>query len=154
MSAFVIITISKQNLDFEKLLSNLTDLSDGLGVGIFYKNRYYEPFENEINSCFSISVSDSLEFDNCEMLMTPWWYVGNNETHFTNNMFKIKCLLDMCLQYSNTLDLWIGTSGDTLSDFDYCSIYPNQFISDIKIRYQKNSQNLPPPSIHYHIKND
>lgn len=151
MSAFLIVSFSKEVISCNDLLEEIYNQSKKMQFGIFTNNRFIEPFEHEHKACFSFSISDSYDFDNCELLVKPWWYINSSKIQFINNMNKLKSVIDICLKYSDSVDMWIGTSGDTLLDFDNYEIVVDEFISDIDNRYEQNSSLPPPPSIHYHI---
>lgn len=151
MSAFLIISFSKDITCWNVFFNEILDYSKKKRFGIFFNDRFIEPFEHEFKSRLSFSISDSYDFDNCDAILKPWWYVDNTKKEFFENMNKIKNVIDICLKYLDSIDVWIGTSGDDLSDFDYYEIVVKDFIPDIVRRYRQNCCFPPPPSIHYHI---
>ena len=118
---------------------------------LFFEDRFHESFENEIvysHTCFSIA--DTNKFDNCEFLITPWWFDGHSIEQFVLNFKKIEGLLNLCLMYSETVDLWIGESGDLCEDFIHGTVKLHNLIANIQKEYHSNCD-LGTPSIHYTI---
>lgn len=151
MSSFLIVSIRNENLEDCRYALAVRDISKKLNVGTFFENRYVEAFEDSLTYCYhAFSIADNFEYDNCEMLLRPWWYLNYTMEKYENNMMKIKTILEYCLRYTPVLDLWMGTSGESLDDFDYSSISINNFLDYIKRKYQQYS-NFSPPSIHVTI---
>lgn len=74
-----------------------------------------------------------------------------SEKLFEINMNNIKTILDVCFSYTPKVDMWIGTSGDMICDFENHSIQIDEYLSDIKLRYTESGGASPPPSVHYVI---
>lgn len=151
MSAFIIVTISDTSINCNSLSADLHLLSKKLNIGIFDKERYIERFESERDYNYSFSIADSDKYDNSDRLTAPWWYINCSEKLFEINMNNIKTILDVCFSYTPKVDMWIGTSGDMICDFENHSIQIDEYLSDIKLRYTESGGASPPPSVHYVI---
>ena len=151
MSAFIIITLdSIVDNDIVTLKNRLLSLANDAGIGIFFE-RFIEPFESVLNYKCSFSITDSSINENCEDLVKPWWYSDSSVKLYYHNMRIIKRIIRVCLMYTKHLELWIGTSGDLISDFDSYHITVDGFVLSISYQYKKYSQLPPPPSIHFII---
>ena len=157
MSAFIMIIMDIDRSQHNILAQALKQRAKASNVGIWLGNRYNQEIEQAllldrpVSAPFSFSIADDDIYENCEDLLTPFWYFGCSEEIFESNMTKIQSILKECLLYTDNLDLFIGTSGDHYHDFVNLSITPDQFLSEM-IRLFDEDRWSPPPSVHCILK--
>ena len=156
MSSFIIVVARNIDENYKKNFKvNLVNLARTLNLGVWFENRYKESFEyrydNTTISNLIFSISDDFLFDNCEDLVTPWWYCDSNETMFKGNYTRIQQILEYCLNNCEYVELYLGTSGEDYDDFFHKEIALVDFIDTIKMHY-KTSPTYIPPSVHLTIQ--
>ena len=151
MSSLVIISIKAED---EASLQRIERIAYELGLGVFWNNRYIEPFEIEFTKYndgrINFSIADNCEFNNCEHLLFPWWFDNYNKQTFKSNMLKLSHMLEFCLKVSSYVDIFIGTSGDSLDDFKHRNITLQNFVDQITNDYLINPSYCP-PSVRYTV---
>ena len=124
-------------------------------MGVWFENRFKEPFESRYDNAainnLIFSISDNFLFDNCEDLVTPWWYCDSNEAVFEGNYTRIRQILEYCLNNCECVELYLGTSGEDYDGFFHEEIALVDFINTIKMHY-KTSPTYIPPSVHLTIQ--
>lgn len=149
MSSFITVVVNTQ--DSKELVEKLLKIADNQCIGIFFENRYKENFEKNFQDSLCFNIADTKDFCNCENLVDAWWVHGIED--YFKRMRIIESILKLCLDYVNTIDFWMGTSGDQIDDFIYQEIEIKDFVSSIHKLYEEEYKKyyFIPPSIHFKI---
>lgn len=152
MSAFITFVVNNHP-NIKLLKYKLEAEAKKLCMGLYTENRYIEPQLEKIMNIspksLAFDLADSAEYNNCEKLLEPWWFLDNNISRFNEHMNKIFTMARLCLEGVTevNLDVWIGDSGDY--NFDVESIELASFVSSLTEIYNKTP--ILPPNVHYII---
>lgn len=120
------------NCDSECIQKRATNIAVANNFGVFFSLQYEEPFLSSYNIPHQIvSFADSFEYDNCEMLLLPNHAVFNgktNDTSLIERLQKICLVLNELSQFGN-VELFVGDSGTSYSEFVEKNICLNEFAS-------------------------
>lgn len=106
-------------LQFKK---DIMDLFFRCGVYIFTDREYdYEPIWAYIKESFVISLADTSQYNNCEMLFLEDDHFSNekyNDIPFMKRMSRLAETLKKVLNITKKAEIYIGVSGDEYEDFE------------------------------------
>ncbi len=153
MSMFI--TFHLDNLPREKrasLIEELHAIAIADDFGVWFADRYIEGFEQKRTksnpNLFAFDVADNFKYYNCEDILEPWWFDGNNEKSFEIRIGYIEKVANCCLRYTDHAELYIGTSGIFFEDeFDDYHIQPEKIISVLRHHY--GDLNEIEPTLHF-----
>ena len=153
MSSFitVIINIDEQHRDLLK--EALHRKAELCGIGVWFNDRYIDEFEmfHQTPNTVAFNIADNYLFNNCEELVTPWWYCDCGEELFAIRMGKIRNIVEECFKYVDEVNLFIGTSGALYDDFKHVIIFFTDLHSEIVKQYEADRWFVP-PLVHFVIK--
>lgn len=115
------------------------------GSAHFYMEQYIPYIAPPKSLIFDLA--DNTTYNNCEDLVTPWWFIDCGEELYEKHMRIIESFCSLCLEYASVVHLVIGTSGMTMEDLDTVPMTISDFFQDIKQRYDSDIH--PPPFVHY-----
>ena len=150
MSAFITVKIQKLNVNtLAKFKQELKILSNNFRIGVWFDEIYLPSVQEAAeNNYLAFESADNNQFCNCEDLLIPWWCDTDGEMTFQKNIEKIQNIILFCLSYSHTVELYIGTAGDSYDDFFHSCIELSQLFFFIKHQYQSSPEVIP-PSMHF-----
>lgn len=121
MSKICVIVITNDVITSKSLVKeDLKKVASQYGNGIWFYEKYNEPFIKHYCSYFVISFSDGPIYDNCEMLLLPDKCSYNGKINRNSFYDRIKIIEDTA-KYLNTLgyaiEIFIGESGTEYEEF-------------------------------------
>lgn len=153
----IMIVVAK-GLDVEKISSfemDITSFAHSIGIGIWTKRQFCESFEKIYSAekdNFIFSIADNEIYDNCEDLVSPWWFCDSCQEQFEYNFSRIAKIMEFCLAECSSVELFLGTSGDQYEDFCCEKIPLSKFVFTVTQHYSQSS--VIPPSIHFIMKKE
>lgn len=105
-----------------ELRSRVQEILHTKNFALFDRISYCEPFLSEFfcEDKIMYSIADTYDYDNCEMLLLPdsCFYNGrSNPVLFQERIRLLQNVLYVILEHSETVDVFIGDSGLTFSEF-------------------------------------
>lgn len=151
MSKICAVVIANSTIiDKASIKNELRRIASQYGKGIWFYEKYEEPFVKHFSKCFVISFSDSTVYDNCEMLLLPDGCSFNgkiNNNSFCERMKVIeeatKCL--NALGYNS--EIFIGESGTDYEEFSEIKCSSDN-ISDIIYKNYTDSYGVRENDLH------
>ena len=137
-----------------ELIESLKKEAEKHDVGVWFSDspgyftqQYVEYIATPSSLIFDLA--DNTTYNNCEDLVSPWWYQDCGEELFEKHMRIIESFCSLCLQYATVVHFIMGTDGMMIYE-DELQPVPStltNFVQDVKQRYER--VRMSPPCVHY-----
>lgn len=154
MSQVCMVIMDKNSLDTCALNQIIDNIVPHLCFDIFLVTEHTALFLQEMNcdDKLILSFADDAQFDNCEMLLLPdGCFFGGypNEIVFEDRMKQIETFLTIILNWTGTVELFVGYCGSYLHEYKHCNIHIKDFINSTK-----SLNSIAAPNLHLTIYAD
>ncbi len=144
MSKLFIIKCEKSK-DILTSVNEVLKICHNYNLGVFFDTDYYEPVFQHMNreNTLLISIADSAEYNNCDMLLLPDdCYINgkSNKRPFIERAAFIQKMVQSIFENAYSVEVFIGDSGTQLCEYhhQFTNIY-----GLIPVLMQMNSSHAP-----------